>query len=89
MAFNLFSNIFDKAKSGVNYLASGQLGADVYDATHSPEQPQTTSIVKPKQGMSGKDMLETYIKSNPITAPSYYATKALLNKDVQASLSDT
>lgn len=38
---NLFESILSKAKSGVDYLASGQLGSDVFDATHNEDPTKT------------------------------------------------
>jgi len=39
---NLFENILSKAKSGVDYLASGQLGSDIFDATYKGGDPTQT-----------------------------------------------
>ena len=56
---NLFESILSKAKSGVNYLSSGQLWSDVFDATHN-EDPTKTVQYKTLQWWAN---LYTWVKN--------------------------
>ena len=74
---NLFENILNKAKTWVNYLASGQLWSDAYDwANPEAQDPIQRFFDDPAQDMSKKQALMDNLKAGvPTEVMKSYVTE--------------
>jgi len=73
---NLFENIFNKAKSGVNYLSTGKAWSDLYDwANPETKDPIQRFFDDPAQDMSKKQALMDNLKKGvPVEVMKSYVT---------------